>query len=255
MKDASHTTRSGVSGTILDVRLRAFVRSSTTTFSSLRRFNASSPYPTSTEYTLAAPFASSTWVKPPVEHPTSTATFPMALRPKPLNSSSACAIFMPPRDTHGCGFWPLRRTLSVILTLVAPLWTGLSLTRTLLVMHMAAASRTSVAMPSRTITSASRCLPLMLGGGFSQSCVAPSVILYPAASSSAGRRTTFGPFSGGVSAFHHGGSEGRKARPRWGVRLACPARCSICTISSVEQTCRRILPASAADPPLDPPDV
>ena len=48
MKLASQTSRSAASGTCVAVRVRALVRSSTTTRGSLRSFQANWPWPTST---------------------------------------------------------------------------------------------------------------------------------------------------------------------------------------------------------------
>ena len=68
-----------------------------TTRSSLRSFQASCPWPTSTEYTFTAPFCSIQSVKPPVEAPTSMQIFPSRRTPK---RSMAFSSFSPPRLTY-----------------------------------------------------------------------------------------------------------------------------------------------------------
>mmetsp|Transcript_13280 Transcript_13280/g.32470 ORF Transcript_13280/g.32470 Transcript_13280/m.32470 type:complete len:208 (-) Transcript_13280:543-1166(-) len=153
MKDASHTMSVGGCEISSSVTFRALVRSNTTTRSSVRSGRASWPYPTSIANTLAAPAFRMTSVKPPVEHPTSTATAPSTLRE---NASSACAIFIPPRDTQGCSFCPLRRSGLFESIFSAALVMGTSAASTFPAMHSAAASLASAARPSATSSSSTR---------------------------------------------------------------------------------------------------
>src|SRR5690606_4453414 len=100
MQDRSPTTRSTGSPSIASsVNSRTFVRSLTVTRSSLRRDQASWPYPTSTATTWAAPARSRTSVKPPVLAPASSARRPSTTSPPGTNASRAPASLWPPRET------------------------------------------------------------------------------------------------------------------------------------------------------------
>ena len=89
--------KSILSATSSGVTYRMLVFSMHTTLSSLRSFHASCPCPTSTEYTLTAPFCSIQSVNPPVEEPTSIHIFPLIVTSK---FSIAFSSFSPPRLTY-----------------------------------------------------------------------------------------------------------------------------------------------------------
>ena len=88
------------SGSVVEVSVRAFVRSIETTRRSRRRGAASWPRPTSSAYTRVAPRWSRTSVNPPVDAPTSRQTRPVGSIP---NASRAAASLWPPRLTYGSG--------------------------------------------------------------------------------------------------------------------------------------------------------
>ena len=101
-KSILSATSSGVTYLIL-------VFSIHTTLSSLRSFHASCPCPTSTEYTLTAPFCNIQSVKPPVDEPTSIHTFPSIVTSK---FSMAFSSLRPPRLTY-LSVLPLTSILAV----------------------------------------------------------------------------------------------------------------------------------------------
>ncbi len=98
MKDRSAVTSSGAGATCSGRSWRTLTRSSTVTLGSLRRDQASWPYPTSTATTWAAPARSSTSVKPPVEAPASRQRRPATVSPVKA-ASAPCSLF-PPRDAY-----------------------------------------------------------------------------------------------------------------------------------------------------------
>ena len=81
MKDRSATSRSKGPPTAFASRPRTLVPDRSRTRGSLRTGSASWPCPTSRATTDRAPWCSRTWVKPPVEAPTSTQSRPSTVQP------------------------------------------------------------------------------------------------------------------------------------------------------------------------------
>ena len=123
-----------------------------TTRGSFRSFQSSWPWPTSTEYTLTAPFCSIQSVKPPVDAPTSMQTFPSRVRSKFF---IAFSNFKPPRLTYGSGF-PFK-TISTSSGNMEPALSSRSLsTRTSPAIIMAFAFSRDVARPRSTSNTSNR---------------------------------------------------------------------------------------------------
>mmetsp|Transcript_23403 Transcript_23403/g.45658 ORF Transcript_23403/g.45658 Transcript_23403/m.45658 type:complete len:229 (+) Transcript_23403:154-840(+) len=127
INDRSSVARFGVCpSSISVVRCFRFVRSSTNTRLSVRIFSATCPYPTSTPYTLFAPFCKRQSVNPPVDRPESKTTLPVTLIEK---YSSARSIFSPARHTY-FGTSAVMRMVASFGTGIPALVAGTSLTKT-----------------------------------------------------------------------------------------------------------------------------
>ena len=97
MKDTSAVINPAFSGISVSSAARISRFSSDMTRLSERSFSASWEVPTSTAYTLSAPFCSIQSVNPPVDAPISRQIQPRGLMP---NSSIAVSSFSPPRPTY-----------------------------------------------------------------------------------------------------------------------------------------------------------
>mmetsp|Transcript_5669 Transcript_5669/g.14746 ORF Transcript_5669/g.14746 Transcript_5669/m.14746 type:complete len:333 (-) Transcript_5669:91-1089(-) len=127
MKERSSVTMSTLSGRSGAVRCRRLVFSMTTRRGSCRSFSATCPRPTSTPYTRAAPCCNRQSVKPPVDRPASSATFPAT---SISHRWKAASSLVPARHTY-FGTDAMSSTLAPPFTCAPALCTGCPSTSTL----------------------------------------------------------------------------------------------------------------------------